>query len=372
MNVKVVKRRKDFIEAHIIDTKKYDPHFADGEIFCPHYFIPRGVSEVNAGTEKIGCGGCKWQMMSYERQLELKQQLVEEAFKKVNNILKADQKTEIRFLPMIGSPLTQGYRNKIEFSFGVYKQQTSEYREREKQQKYCRDNGLPCPNGKAVNQYLINNNRGCGFHKQGEFSKIVDVDSCGLISAKANQIFQTIKKLCLESGLPVYDQKIHQGFFRHLVLREGVHMGQLMVNLSVCLANLNDKQTKQREVLLQQVKEEKSLRELITTFVITNNAGLADTVKNEKSETSIFRGEGHICELLCSCTFRISPFSFFQTNTHGAEELFSTAFKMLGDFEGNILDLYCGTGSIGLSLLKMANISRKKGKKGDTQYPCLI
>jgi 23S rRNA (uracil1939-C5)-methyltransferase len=84
VDVKVVKRRKDFIEAHIIDTKKYDPHFADGEIFCSHYFIPRGVSEVNAGTAKIGCGGCKWQMMSYERQLELKQQLVEESFKKVN------------------------------------------------------------------------------------------------------------------------------------------------------------------------------------------------------------------------------------------------------------------------------------------------
>ncbi|MDR0650155.1 MAG: hypothetical protein LBG59_01780, partial [Candidatus Peribacteria bacterium] len=92
-------------------------------------------------------------------------------------------------------------------------------------------------------QYLINNERGCGFHKQGEFSKIVDVDSCGLISDKANQVFQQMKKLCFESGLPVYDQKTHQGFFRHLVIREGVNTGQLMVNLSVCLANLNKEQT---------------------------------------------------------------------------------------------------------------------------------
>jgi tRNA/tmRNA/rRNA uracil-C5-methylase (TrmA/RlmC/RlmD family) len=80
-----VKNRKDFIEAHIIETTEYDPHFADGEIFCPHYFIPKGVSEVNEGTAKIGCGGCKRQMMSYPRQLELKQQLVEESFKKINS-----------------------------------------------------------------------------------------------------------------------------------------------------------------------------------------------------------------------------------------------------------------------------------------------
>ena len=136
--MRVVKRRKDFIEAHIVETKRYDPHFADGEIFCPHYFIPKGVSEVNIGTAKIGCGGCKWQMMSYERQLELKQGLVEESFKKVQKSCRdaslkrpseAEEQTkssqggkEIRFLPIIGSPLVQGYRNKIEFSFGVYKQ----------------------------------------------------------------------------------------------------------------------------------------------------------------------------------------------------------------------------------------------------------
>jgi 23S rRNA (uracil1939-C5)-methyltransferase len=122
--VKVVKKRKDFIEAHIIETKQYDPHFADGEVFCPHYFIPKGVSEANAGTAKIGCGGCKWQMMSYERQLELKQQLVEESFKKVQKRCRDGsinrpngEAVEIKFLPIIGSPLTQGYRNKIEFSF---------------------------------------------------------------------------------------------------------------------------------------------------------------------------------------------------------------------------------------------------------------
>jgi tRNA/tmRNA/rRNA uracil-C5-methylase (TrmA/RlmC/RlmD family) len=124
------------------------------------------------------------------------------------------------------------------------------------------------------------------------------VDSCGLISTKANQIFQQIKKLCFESDLPVYDQKTHQGFFRHLVLREGVNTRQIMVNLSVSLANLNDEQTKMWEEFLQQLKADPFLKAEISTFVITYNEGLADTVKNDKSETKVFRGEGYIHETL--------------------------------------------------------------------------
>ena len=76
VDVTVVKKRKDYIEAHILETKKYDEQIADGEIFCPHFFIPKWISEVNQWTEKIGCGWCKWQMMSYNRQLDVKHQLV--------------------------------------------------------------------------------------------------------------------------------------------------------------------------------------------------------------------------------------------------------------------------------------------------------
>jgi len=119
-----------------------------------------------------------------------------------------------------------------------------------------------------------------------------------LVSGKANQIFQSIKKLCFDSGLPVYDQKTHQGFFRHLVIREGVNTGQLMVNLSVSLANLSDEQTKVWEELLEQLKADPVLREGVTTFLITYNEGLADTVKNDKSETKVFWGDGYIHEVL--------------------------------------------------------------------------
>lgn len=287
MDLKVVKRRKDYIEAHIVETKKYDPHFADGEIFCPHYFIPRGISEVNAGTAKIGCGGCKWQIMSYPRQLELKQGLVEESFKKVT-------KTHpISFLPIIGSPLPQGYRNKIEFSFGVYIQQSEEYRRLHKQG--ISDEEIE---KQGIEKYVLKSEKNCGFHKQGEFSKIVDVDSCGLISSKANQIFEKVKGLCFVSGLAVYDQKTHQGFFRHLVLREGVNTGQMMVNLSVSLSNLQGEETKLWEKLLEQFKADSLLKQEVSTFIITYNDGLADTVKNDKSEAKTFWGDGYIHETL--------------------------------------------------------------------------
>lgn len=131
--------------------------------------------------------------------------------------------------------------------------------------------------------------RSIGFHRQGEFSKIVDIDTCGLISDKANEIFAYIKGLCFASGLPVYDQKTHQGFFRHLVIRQGFHTNQFLVNLSVSANHLQDSSTQLREQLLTQFKSDSFLQEQITTFVITSNDGLADIIKSPLSETKILR-----------------------------------------------------------------------------------
>lgn len=219
-----------------------------------------------------------------------------------------------------------------------------------------------------MQKYEIDADFNLGFHKQGEFSKIVDVSKCGLISSKANQIFAHIKQLCLDSGLPVYDQKTHQGFFRHLVIREGCNTSQMMINLSVADNNLQDnhEQTQLREQLLEKIKTDPFIQENVSTMVISYNNGLADTVNSPETEIKTFRGEGMIYEKLDfsqlytenenndnhEVSFRISPTSFFQTNTLGAQRLFSTAIKMVGGIEGNILDLYCGAGSIGISMLK--------------------
>ena len=373
VDVTVVKRRKDYIEAHILETKKYDDQIADWEIFCPHFFIPKWVSEINQWTEKIGCGWCKWQMMSYDRQLDVKYELVSDAFKKLNKNL-SEQWKEIQILPIIPSPLEKWYRNKIEFSFWVYKQQNIEFRQWIKEWK-TEEEILKS----WVNKYDIDCNQCCGFHKQWEFAKIVDVDSCWLISDRMNQVFKTIKDLCFNSWLPVFDQKTHQWFFRHLVIREWIHTEQLMVNLSISFWNLDEEQTKLWENLMEEFKKDEFLKKNITTFVITHNEWLSDTVKNDKSEAKVFWWEWYIHENLIfvwwnkeddeseennetQLTFRISPFSFFQTNTLWAEKLFWTAFKMLWNFEGNMLDLYCGAWSIWLSLLKQ-NYNKNKNNE---------
>ena len=316
--------------------------------------------------------------MSYKRQLDVKQELVSDAFKKLNKILSEEWK-EIQILPIIPSPLERWYRNKIEFSFGVFKQQNHEFRQWIKEWK-SEEEILKS----WIKKYDIDCNQCCGFHKQWEFAKIVDVDSCWLISDRMNHVFQRIKDLCFNSWLPVFDQKTHQWFFRHLVIREWIHTEQLMVNLSISLWNLNEDQTKLWENLMEEFKKDEFLKKNITTFVITYNEWLSDTVKNDKSEAKVFWWEWYIHENLIfvwwnkednedensenevnndtQLTFRISPFSFFQTNTLWAEKLFWTAFKMLWNFEGNILDLYCGAWSIWLSLLKQ-NYNKNKSNE---------
>ncbi len=129
----------------------------------------------------------------------------------------------------------------------------------------------------------------CGFHKQGEFSKIVDIESCALISDKANALFHHLKELCKASKLPAYDQMTHQGFFRHIVIRQGFHTDQSLVNLAVADNNLKTSATKKRNVFLETLKQDPLLKEQVTTLVITYNNGLADIIKSQECETKTFR-----------------------------------------------------------------------------------
>lgn len=355
VDVRVVKQKKDFLQTHIVNVKSYDPKYTTNKPLCPHFFAP-GAEPSGLPKHKIGSGDCKWQMIPYPQQLELKQAIVADAFKKIA------KEQSFEMLPIVASPEQIGYRNKIEFSFGVYISQKDE----------------------------VHANWQLGFHKQGEFSKIVDMDSTILISERANKLYAYLKKIFKDSGLPTYDQKTHKGFFRHLVMREGVNTGQMLINLSVSTEKLDTlEQKEQREKLQKVLLRDEYLQDEITTFVITENNGLADIVRGKDSTTRTLRGDGVIYEKLVfdnaidvipaeagiqendedsriceddnkkfekwntESTFRVSPFSFFQTNTHGAEKLFYTAANTVGNIKGNILDLYCGAGSIGISFLKL-------------------
>ncbi len=201
------------------------------------------------------------------------------------------------------------------------------------------------------------------FHKQWQFSKIVDISDCLIAWDKINQIFNYLKKVFKESKLPVYDNYDHSWFFRHLVIREWFNTWQVLVNLSVATKFFNKNKDKiSLWIRLQDnLLQDKFLRENVTTFLITENNWLADVVKWQDIKVTPLRGPGYIFEKLnfknnsndISINFRISAFSFFQTNTLQAQKLFQTAISMLPKIKGNVLDLYCWAGTIWLSLLKL-------------------
>lgn len=360
VDVRVVNSKKDYIEAHLLEIKKQDPKLITGHAICQHFFSPFMEKDENTTLPPyaIWCWGCKWQVMNYDAQLKLKEDIVKDAFWK---LLK---KQEITFLPIVWSPLHEWYRNKIEFSFWVYKQLEENFRKAKK--SWRKEEDLL---KEWMKKYSIDANFNLWFHKQGEFSKIIDVSHCWLVSEKVNKLFAHLKELCKASWLAVYDQKSHQWFFRHLVIREWINTNQILVNLSVADNNLVWEDTELWDNFMETLKNDSILNEEVSTFVISYNNWLADIVRNSETEIKTFRWEGSIYEILdfsefvnneedaeekkeVRVNFRISPSSFFQTNTLWAQKLFWTAMKMVWRIEWNILDLYCWAWSIWLSFLK--------------------
>lgn len=329
VDCKVLRQRKDYIEAQVIDIKDMNFDFEPNQDLCAHYFFNKKLQNIEAERTKFGCGWCKWQILPYDKQLELKQDIFFDSFRNIKDII---QNLDIK--PIIASPLTIWYRNKIEFSFGKFISK------------------------KLDKKYHWNWN--LWFHKQWEFSKIVDVNNCKLISEKANKIFDYLKNILKNSWLDVYDQKTQKGFFRHLMIREWFNTDQILVILSVADHQLeNTEQKLIWENLQKELSKDSFLTENIKSFVVSYNNWVADVFKPENINTTILRWEWYIFEKLIydekniEITFKISPFSFFQTNTFWAQKLFETAKNLLGEIDGALLDLYCGSWSIWLSFLKL-------------------
>lgn len=320
-DLKVVKNYKDYAQCHIVHIHSFPPDYELSNIKCPHY-----IYNQNAVAEcKSGCGGCKWQIASYDQQLDLKHQIVVDSFRHYPH--------EIAVRPVLASPEIWGYRNKIEYSFG----------------KFIKGRG---------EEKQILSDRSLGFHRQWMFGKIVDIDQCFLVDMKVNKVYNHIKDILKNSEIPVYDQMMHTGALRHLMVRQAKNTNQLMVILSV---HSNCHNYDGRVGIMESFKTDGFLQEHVSTFILITNDGLADTVATRESTFEIIWGEGKINETLkiadYDLQFDISPLSFFQTNTKGAELLYTTAIKLSREALKNaspntILDLYCGTGTIGLSFLK--------------------
>jgi len=301
VNVRVLKSRKDYIEGQAVEIVKKSP------LETQHPQNPYGIQP--------GCGRVN---IPYEHQLDIKSGQISES---LFHIRKLQENIDIS--PILSSPLMDGYRNKIEWSFGKF----------------------------ISGKYDRNEHFNVWFHKQGEFSKIEDYDGTILISEKLNAIYQDIKIFAKQSGLPVYDQFTGEGFWRHLVMREGFFTGEIMLILSFFphfpeAQNL-DFLKKYFGKLTEKYPE-------IASVYFSHNDSKADVALGRLE--CIF-GKEYITETLLGLEFRISPKSFFQTNSHGAEVLYQNILDLVPAEklqDAHVLDLYGGTGTIGMLFAKQA------------------
>ncbi len=246
------------------------------------------------------CGGCSILSLTYEKQLEIKQE----------QILKLFEEQEIEgfeFLGIEGSPTERLYRNKMEYTFG----------------DEVKDGPLSL-----------------GMHKKGRHIDIITVDGCELVDSDFIDVLSSTVKYFEEKQLPFYRINSHQGYLRNLVVRKGINTNQLMVNI-VTTTQVDFDMTEYKDMILNLNTKAEAV-----SILHTINDGLADAVNCD--ELRILHGRDYIEEVVLGLKFKISPFSFFQTNTKGAEKLYSIAREFVGDGEGRVIfDLYSGTGTIG-------------------------
>ncbi len=296
-DVLISRNKKDWAEGKAITIKEFSKERVDP--FCIHFGV---------------CGGCKWQMLPYEKQLTYKQQEAADAFKRIGRL------TEITMLPIIGSENTVYYRNKLEFTFSNKRFLTPE------QLEELQDNAWP---GGAL-----------GYHVPRLYDKIIDIFECWLMDDVNNIIRNTLRDFVLENKYSFYDIKEHKGWLRNIIIRNST-TGELMVNLVFGYDDITERE-KICRYLLEKIPS-------ITTLLYTINSKWNDTIYD--IETHVVSGKGYIIERLENLNFKISPKSFFQTNTKQAERLYNVV-KKFASLNGNeiIYDLYCGTGSIGIFL----------------------
>lgn len=296
--VRITRKKRQFAEGYVVETLSPSPHFV--EPFCPHFGI---------------CGGCRWQHLRYDEQLRWKHQHVLEALHHLAGVEGA------AVLPAVASPQSIWYRNKMEFTFS----------------HRCwlaqRDSILE-PSRHAATVAL-------GLHARKSFEAVVNLEQCFLESPEAIAVVKEVREWCRESGLPAYNTKSHQGFWRFLVIREGKHTAQRLVHL------LTTSQGEHGAVVEELARHLRTRFPPITTFVHSISDSKAQVAFGEVSRCLF--GPGFIEEHLGTLRFKISAQSFFQTNPLAAEQLYQAIIE-LGAFTGreSVWDLYCGAGGIAL------------------------
>lgn len=300
VDVFLYKNKKDWAEG--VATQYH--HYSADRIppFCSHFGV---------------CGGCQWQMLSYEKQLAYKQQQVADQLKRIGKVVLPPVNT------IIGAEQVQHYRNKLEYTFGNKRFLLPE---------------------EIKNEAISSTADVAGFHAKGVFDKVVDIDRCYLQAEPTNAIRQWVKAFGIKNGFSFYDIKQHQGLLRTMQLRICT-TGEVMVNI---IFGEND--APKIELLLGALL---NAFPAITTLLYTINTKHNDSLYDLHPQ--VYYGKGYVIEKLEDFQFKIGPKSFFQTNTYQAEKLYQVTrdFAQLTGKE-IVYDLYCGTGSIGLFVSKQA------------------
>ena len=303
VDVRLSKNKKDWADGKAIRFERFSQ---DRVVpFCKHFGV---------------CGGCKWQMLPYEKQLQYKQQEVADQMKRIGKIDLPEM------LPIAGSSETIYYRNKLEFTFSSKKYFTQ-----------AEMDAIPMPEDGPRGLPSI---PALGFHVPGSFDKVIDIDECFLQSSPTNEIRNFIREYSLAHGVSFYDIRNHTGLLRNLMVRL-CSTRDLMVNLV-----FGDDNEKIRIVLLDAIKLQFPQ---ITSLFYTINRKMNDSLQDQTP--ILYHGNPFAIEQLGNLKFKVSPKSFFQTNTKQAERLYQIT-KDFADLKGHeiVYDLYCGTGSIGIFL----------------------
>jgi 23S rRNA (uracil1939-C5)-methyltransferase len=287
----------DTVRARVTKVKRSHAEAIAVEVLEP------GAERVEAPCAHYpACGGCRFQDLAYERQLEAKAGQVADALARIGGF------TELLLEPAVPAESIFHYRNKLEYSF------------------------TETPAGV-----------GLGLHRAGRWDEVLDIEKCWLSTDVGNGIRNAVREWARAEGLSVYDQATHEGYLRHLIVREGRNMAQALVVLVTAPGRLDGEERLVER--LQGFPEVRSIYHAVNDrpAEVTNVPG------------KLVWGEDAIEEKILGLRFRVRPNAFFQTNTAMAEVLYSLALEHAGlTGEETVFDLYCGTGTIGLSMAREA------------------
>lgn len=294
VDIQINNKRRRFMEGYVTRFVKYSDKRV--EPFCAHF-----------GQ----CGGCKWQMLPYAEQLAYKERQVRDQLTRLSGGIKM---SEVR--PILGSERTQFYRNKLEFTFSARRWVT--YAEVEAGAELKSGGGL-------------------GFHIQGMFDKVIDIDKCYLQDEPSNAIRNAVRDFTLDKeGFEYYDIRAQRGFLRNMIVRTA-STGELMVIVIFGYEN-----AERRAELLGFL-----LREFpaITSLCYVVNEKVNDSIADQ--EAICYSGTPYIMERMEGLSFRVNPKSFYQTNSAQAYELYKVTRDFAGLTGGEVVyDLYTGAGTI--------------------------